>query len=227
MQDFIILNNLGDDIKVPVRLSTKAKRIGIRINHNGAELIIPPKHYEKGYDFLLLKESWVRRKLRNVVVLEAVNDNEITMLGVTYSIQYLNGSARVNIYKNTIEVYSKRENHKVILLKFLHAKFLSEVTAMVLFISTKHGLRFSNIRVMENKTRWGSCSSKGELAFNWRLIFAPQEVLKYLVVHEMCHLIEMNHSERFWQLVETLDSNYRSAKLWLKQNGSKVRQYLV
>jgi predicted metal-dependent hydrolase len=64
------------------------------------------------------------------------------------------------------------------------------------------------------------------LSFNWRLVFAPKEILEYLVVHEMCHMIEMNHSMRFWNLVEKLYPDYKVAKLWLKQNGVRLHQYL-
>ena len=106
-------------------------------------------------------------------------------------------------------------------------KLLLEVTKLVDFFSAKHDLSFSKIRIMNNKNKWGSCSSKGVLSFNWRLIFAPKEILEYLVVHEMCHIIEMNHSVRFWNLVETLYPNYKLAKLWLKGNGMRLHQYLL
>lgn len=82
------------------------------------------------------------------------------------------------------------------------------------------------MRIMENVSRWGSCCSKGNPVFNWRVVFAPFEVLKYLVAHEMVHLKEMNHSKNFWELVEDIYPEYQPAKLWLKRNGKSLYSYL-
>lgn len=81
---------------------------------------------------------------------------------------------------------------------------------------------YGRIAVKDQKTRWGSCSSKGNLNFNWRLILAPEEVLDYVVVHELAHRREMNHSQQFWQLVESVLPDYRQRKRWLKENGDRL-----
>ena len=224
----IILDKLGHNIKIPVRYSSRAKRISIRVNHNGAELILPNKHYNAGYRFLLSKESWVRQKLQNAIKHEPIDDKTIPIFGEIYSLQHIEANyCNVLIKQNLVEVYSNIPHDKSILIKFLRDKLLLEVTKLVDFFSAKHGLSFSKIRIMNNKNKWGSCSSKGVLSFNWRLVFAPKEILEYLVVHEMCHIIEMNHSIRFWNLVETLYPNYKLAKLWLKGNGIKLHRYLL
>ena len=69
------------------------------------------------------------------------------------------------------------------------------------------------------KTLWGSCSPKDVISLNWRLIAAPREVFEYVVVHELCHLRERNHSSRFWGLVEELMPDYRERRAWLKEHG--------
>lgn len=224
----IILDKLGHNIKIPVRYSSRAKRISIRVNHNGAELILPNKHYNAGYRFLLSKESWVRQKLQNAIKHEPIDDKTIPIFGEIYSLQHIEANyCKVLITQNLVEVYSNIPDDKSILIRFLRDKLLLEVTKLVDFFSAKHELSFSKIRIMNNKNKWGSCSSKGVLSFNWRLVFAPKEILEYLVVHEMCHIIEMNHSIRFWNLVETLYPNYKLAKLWLKGNGIKLHRYLL
>ncbi len=81
------------------------------------------------------------------------------------------------------------------------------------------GVTYGRISIREQKTRWGSCSSKGNLNFNWRLIFAPPEVLDYVVVHELAHRKEMNHSKAFYAIVESVMPDYRKWKQWLKENG--------
>lgn len=80
-----------------------------------------------------------------------------------------------------------------------------------------------NIRIKEQKRRWGSCSSKRNLNFNWRLIMAPPEIVDYVVVHELCHLKHLNHSLEFWQLVERFLPDYKERKQWLFENGKYLR----
>lgn len=75
------------------------------------------------------------------------------------------------------------------------------------------------VRVREQKRRWGSCSAGGALNFNWRLILAPAEVLDYVVVHELCHLKELNHSPRFWAQVAGILPEYREPRAWLRNNS--------
>ncbi len=81
------------------------------------------------------------------------------------------------------------------------------------------GVTYERIRIAEQKTRWGSCSSKGTLSFNWKLMLAPPKVLDYVVVHELCHRLEMNHSPRFWKQVENVIPDYKEYRKWLKENG--------
>lgn len=81
---------------------------------------------------------------------------------------------------------------------------------------------YKRITIRDQKTRWGSCSAKGNLNFNWRLILAPEEVLDYVVVHELAHLKEMNHSGRFWKQVELVMPDFAKHRLWLKQNGDML-----
>lgn len=81
---------------------------------------------------------------------------------------------------------------------------------------------YGRISIREQKTRWGSCSSKGNLNFNWRLIFAPEFVVDYVVVHELAHRKEMNHSKAFYSIVESILPNYRIAQKWLREHGHEL-----
>lgn len=81
---------------------------------------------------------------------------------------------------------------------------------------------YHKIHVKDQKSRWGSCSGKGNLNFNWRLIMAPEEVLDYVVIHELCHLVHMNHSPDFWNLVGQICPSYAKQKRWLKANGESL-----
>ena len=95
------------------------------------------------------------------------------------------------------------------------------LTAKTAFFAEKMGVTYENITIRDQKTRWGSCSSKGNLNFNWRLILMPEPVLDYVVVHELAHRKEMNHSKRFYQVVEAAMPDYRQHQLWLRKNGGR------
>jgi len=84
------------------------------------------------------------------------------------------------------------------------------------------GGKYSQITIRDQKTRWGSCSSKGTLSFNYKLMLAPPKVLDYVVVHELCHLTHMNHSKEFWQAVESVMPDYKIHRKWLKENGNNL-----
>lgn len=84
------------------------------------------------------------------------------------------------------------------------------------------GVSYGRISIRSQRTRWGSCSSKGNLNFNCLLALAPPEVLDYVVVHELCHRREMNHSSRFWTEVERILPGYRQSLQWLKENGTAL-----
>ncbi|MBR4759924.1 MAG: M48 family metallopeptidase [Lachnospiraceae bacterium] len=87
------------------------------------------------------------------------------------------------------------------------------------------GVQFERVRIAEQKTRWGSCSGKGTLSFHWKLMLAPPKVLDYVIVHEVCHLKEMNHSPQFWAWVGFLMPDYKEQRKWLKEHGEKLQYY--
>ncbi len=84
-------------------------------------------------------------------------------------------------------------------------------------------VRPTALAVRDPRTRWGSATSQGRLSFSWRLVLAPPAVLRYVAVHEVCHLVEPNHQRPFWALVEQLMPDYREHRLWLRRNGTTLR----
>ena len=90
------------------------------------------------------------------------------------------------------------------------------------YFAAKMGDTFGRISIRAQKTRWGSCSSRGNLNFNWKLILMPPEILDYVVVHELAHRKQMNHSKLFWAEVERVLPDYVKRRRWLKENGGGV-----
>jgi len=98
----------------------------------------------------------------------------------------------------------------------------SILTQRCQFYAPKIGVLYQRIKLSNAKQRWGSCNPKGNLCFNWRLVMAPREILDYVVIHELAHLKELNHSARFWAIVKKVIPSYREAKKWLKDNQPRL-----
>ena len=94
--------------------------------------------------------------------------------------------------------------------------------ARTAYYHTVTGGHYTSITIRDQKTRWGSCSSRGTLSFNYRLIFAPPKILDYVVVHELCHLTHMNHSKDFWDMVASVMPDYKLCRAWLKGHGHEL-----
>lgn len=109
-------------------------------------------------------------------------------------------------------------------IKTLAEQALKLISQRVEYFARQVGVTYGRITIRNQKTRWGSCSSKGNLNFNCLLMLAPTEILDYVVVHELCHRKEMNHSKAFWTEVEKVLPDYRQSVQWLKENGNQIMQ---
>lgn len=107
-------------------------------------------------------------------------------------------------------------------IKKLADKALQHIPKRVSYFAKQIGVTYGKITIRNQKTRWGSCSSKGNLNFNCLLMLTPPEVIDYVVVHELCHRKEMNHSKAFWAEVEKVIPDYKEQVKWLKENGGKI-----
>lgn len=107
-------------------------------------------------------------------------------------------------------------------VKKLKKEARNHLASLTEYWAEKIGVSYGRISIRGQKTRWGSCSSKGNLNYNYLLILCPDDVIEYVVIHELCHRIYMNHSKRFWEKIEEFCPNYRQARKWLKQNGNSL-----
>ena len=170
------------------------KTLAIQITSDSRVRVRAPRQMSRAEieSFLTEKESWVLKHLRNM-----------TQTGTSASDP---ASAPLSDSERRRYIHMAREIF----------------TRQVCFYADRMNVSYGRISIREQKTRWGSCSSKGNLNFNWRLIFAPEEVVDYIVVHELAHRKEMNHSRAFYNVVASVLPDYKVQEKWLKENGEKL-----
>ncbi len=226
------ITNLTEQYNIKIRKSTKAKNMAIRIINQHVELVLPLGVPEKfGYKFLINKEKWIKDKLKNIssnFIDPKFIHNKYPIFGQPHELIHTETTMYTSVFikNNQLIVNSKKCDLKNTLKLFLKNILTAEINTLCTLYAEQHHFKYNKILIKELRTKWGSCSSLKNLNFNWRIIFAPKNVLKYLVVHEICHLKEMNHSDKFWNLVEKIDPNYKESRLWLKKNGRQLYNYL-
>lgn len=148
-----------------------------------------------------------------------VSDNEIERMVISKSKWIDEHMLKV---QSTIDERSKLEKITFEQLKELADQAVEYIPKRVKYYAEKENFIYNKITIKNLVSRWGSCSTKGNLNFNCLLMLTPDYVIDYIVVHELCHLREMNHSEKFWAEVEKIMPDYQRAELWLKQNGGNL-----
>lgn len=173
------------------------KTIAIQVKRDGTVIVRAPHRcsLELIDLFMQEKQEWVRKKLVLCSQKEAGKEMRRVQGGIMHMPET---EAACLIYrKQAKQVFARK----------------------VAWYAQQIQVSFGTITIREQKTRLGSCSSRGNLNFNWRLLLAPEPVLDYVVVHELAHRKEMNHSSRFWGIVEEIMPDYRQYREWLKQYG--------
>lgn len=148
-----------------------------------------------------------------------VSDNEIERMVISKSKWIDEHMLKV---QSTIDERSKLEKITFEQIKELAYQAVEYIPKRVKYYAEKENFVYNKITIKNLVSRWGSCSTKGNLNFNCLLMLTPDYVIDYIVVHELCHLREMNHSEKFWAEVEKIMPDYQRAELWLKQNGGNL-----
>ena len=148
-----------------------------------------------------------------------VSDNEIERMVISKSKWIDEHMLKV---QSTIDERSKLEKITFEQVKELADQAVEYIPKRVKYYAEKENFIYNKITIKNLVSRWGSCSTKGNLNFNCLLMLTPDYVIDYVVVHELCHLREMNHSEKFWAEVEKIMPDYQRAELWLKQNGGNL-----
>ena len=221
-----------DDRQVPleVRRHSRARRITLRLTPDGTgvRLVLPERvALREGLAFAERNRSWILQRLSDQPERIVFRDGaEIPLLGEMQTIRHV-PTARRGVWRqdDAIWVSGFAEHLPRRLTDFLKAEARREITARARSKADSQGLRIARISLRDTKSRWGSCSSSGNLNFSWRLIFAPELVLDYVVAHEVAHLREMNHGPAFWRLTRQMTTDVGQAKAWLSRNGNLLLRY--
>jgi predicted metal-dependent hydrolase len=214
---------LVNDVEFPyqIRFSKKAKYLQLRINHsNSLELVIPKRYSLKdGEKFINDKIDWIKKYSGKLTQ----KDEKYFFLGEEIKILQIYDlfvkRPQIKFVKKVLRI--KIPNGSNYELNELYLAFLKRQTKKYLiervnYLANKFNLNVSKISIRGQKTRWGSCSSSGKLSFNFKLMKFRKDVIDYVIIHELCHLKEMNHSKKFWKLVESYCPNYKTLRRELK-----------
>ena len=217
----------------PQIIRSNRKTLSLSINEN-ADLVVRAPYrasYNEIQKFISEKSAWIYNKQR--LIKAQLEDNLIQhssdqclYLGSLYPLKIDNNSIEPISFNGQMFTITNfnRERISLLLKSWYKKKFIEVALPRLTYFSDKYKLKGNQVRVKEQKTLWGSCSSKNNINLNYLLIMAPMKVIDYVIVHELVHTIHKNHSSKFWQKVETIMPNYKDTRNWLKDNGYKLRR---
>ena len=214
-------------------IHSKRKSIAIIIERDGRLVVRAPLRATKVQIEALLAEKgkWIQEKQElNRTLWKAlapktfIDGEEFLFLGKSYRLVIVKNQNQALIFKDGFYFSRKAmKMAKAVFEKWYREQARRILTERVNLFAQKHGFNYKGIRITSARTRWGSCGSQGSLNFPWRLVMAPMSVIDYVVIHELVHLEEKNHSRKFWAKVESLMPGYKQRREWLKRNGDTLK----
>lgn len=222
----------GRVLPLTVTENARATRLTLRIapGGRGLKVTVPPGVGDNEVDrFLSRHEGWLSDRLSKVPERPVVRPGiKVPVKGVAHLVVHepgKRGAARIRQGEAGPElaVFGERVHLPRRVADFLKAEAKRTIEPLVEKHCAAAGRKARSIRYKDTSSRWGSCSSDGNLSFSWRIMMAPPAVIDYLVAHEVAHLVHMDHSPRFWKVCEELCPRTKEAKAWLKRNGNALQ----
>lgn len=228
--DYVQLNSQ----RVPIcyRRNSRARRYLLRLDREGIVQVTIPYAGKliEARDFIFSKRDWLLRQyedfqLRDQVRQEAKKRSLVWFRGRLTPVVVFDRKGKKMLRIGTEEFsWSKNGGNspRAQALHALHKLAGQELPERTREIARDLGITFNRVSVRNQRSRWGSCSSRGSISLNWRLVQTPRLVRDYIIIHELVHRKQMNHSVRFWKLVEEACPQYESAEAWLKEHGGQI-----
>lgn len=221
----------GRTLPVTIKTAPTSRRLSLRVNAmtDGLLVVMPPGLSPRdALRFVHDKTDWIRARLADMPPRVPFEPGQtVPLLGTPHTITH-DPAARRGVWAEggTLWVSGLSEDHVPRRVSdFLLKRAREEITPRAHAHARALGKRVARVTVRDTRSRWGSCSSAGALSFSWRLVLAPERVLEYVVVHEVAHMVELNHSDRFWNLVTDLMPDNAAPRHWLKQHGTTLHRY--
>lgn len=221
---------LPDGEQIPYQLERRSRRtIGLKISANGL-VVHAPKRISQSLleNALLEKADWIRKKLTQLIdnqpeTLQWEDGAELYVLGnpIRLSLSQDSSNRKPEFEHGVLRMRLKSIADADIVaskvIQWYKKTALTDFARRLELFSAKLGVDLPRLYLSNAQSRWGSCNSKKEIRINWRLLQAPPHIINYVICHELAHLKQMNHSAKFWSVVETLHPNYKEAERALKQ----------
>jgi predicted metal-dependent hydrolase len=219
----------GGRAMLRVRRSSRARRFLLHVDVAGeAELVIPRRAaFSDGLAFARDKADWIERHLSKVPRPVPFADGcRFPLLGETVRIRHVDQLFEDFWRKRSdLFVACRRPEVPARVEGWLRAEAARQIGARAGDKAARIDRTVARISVADTRSQWGSCTHKGNLNFSWRLVMAPEPVLDYVVAHEVAHLAELNHTRRFWSIVEGLCADAAGSRAWLRRNGAELHRY--
>jgi hypothetical protein len=222
-------------IEYRIRRSDRARRARIVVDSDGVEVVVPRRmalrHVEP---FVTEKQDWIERTLARYreqpAIARLADGGFVPYLGERLEMRVMVEPGRVRPHVarrgDRVTVKAAEPGEAAVadaLERWYRKRARDEITPRLDAATARAGTRWTRLSIRGQRTRWASCSQDGAMSFNWRLLLAPEEILDYVVEHEVAHLEVLDHSARFWRLLGGRCPDYRDHERWLRHNGHSLR----
>jgi predicted metal-dependent hydrolase len=214
-----------EEIDYSIRRSDRARRVRVVVEPTGAIEVVLPRRAAQREAAAAVAElrPWIERRLAEAGALRerlAGRGGTLPFLGEDLVLRP--ERSRTRVHRRGGELLVPGADPRPAIERWYRRMARDEVVPLLDEAVDALGVDYASVRIANQRTRWGSCSTTGAMSFNWRLLLGPFEIFEYVVWHEACHLVHMDHSRRFWSLLEHHLPDYRTPRRWLKDNGATL-----
>jgi hypothetical protein len=213
------------EISYTVRRSSRARNVRVNVHaHAGVEVVLPARAPDRAAAAAVSElRPWIERRLdeaREALARVAARAGTLPYLGD--SLELVPQRGRTRVHRKGAQLLVPDGDARPAIERYYRRAAREEITPRLDRATQLAGSRYTNLSIRAQRTRWASCSAEGAMSFNWRLLLAPERVLEYVVWHEVCHLEILDHSPRFWKLLERRWPGWREDREWLRVNGATL-----
>lgn len=206
--------------------NNRARRLSLRVDAKRGDVVLTwPRRgsLRAAEKFVLENMDWVEKHRQKLPARRRFDAGAcVSVAGQVYIIEHRSGRGLTRIEDNKIVVHGGAEHIHRRVRDFIKSEALRHLTALSHEKAAALGLGPAPVRLRDPQTRWGSCGPDGKLMYSWRIVFAPYDVMDYLVAHEVAHRVQMNHSPAFWRLCASLTTDAKTSRRWLNENGKSL-----